>query len=106
MIKKESFVQIMNTLDEFYNGEIAEAFDKLGIYECKFSEHMDVIVNAIDEAVDPECFAEEDENTIDSGSYICDWLFGIGKINEICPTAEELYDYIVNKYLKAVEDDR
>lgn len=98
MIAKESFVAQMEVFDEFFNGEISEAFDKLDIYESRLSRLMDKLVNSIDKDIDPDHLAESDENTSYCGSYVCEWLFGKSEFQEVCSTAEALYDYIVKKY--------
>lgn len=105
MMNKETFVVIINELDSYFNGDIAEGFDKLGIYENHINSCFDNILTAIDKEVDPECYAEEDALTKDCGSYVCCWLFSETEFQEKCPTAEALYDYIESKYSEAPNDD-
>ena len=88
----------MDALDSYFNGDILKAFDMLGIYNTKINDHLDIIVDAIDRDIDPENLAYTDPNTVDCGSYICEWLFGVSDFNEKCKTSGELYDYIVTRY--------
>jgi len=97
MISKESFCKIADTLDEFFNGETFEAFSKLKIHESKLHEEMDIILGAIDADIDPKNKAAEDDE-IPSGSFVCEWLFGSTRFNEICPNSASLYDYVVKAY--------
>ena len=98
MMKKENFVKIMDVLDEYFNGEIAEAFKLLNMGDNRISDKFDIIISAIDMEIDPLGLAREDELTVDCGSYVCSWLFSDTDFNEVCPNASTLYDYIVNKY--------
>lgn len=98
MITQASFVKIMDKLDEYYNGETWSALKTLGIEESVFTNLIDTITDIINEEVDPKHLARTDELTMDCGCYIHDWLFGSSEINEKCKTAEELYDYIAEKY--------
>ena len=97
MISKENFVTIVNAFDEYWN-EKAEALNKLDIYECYFHSFADTILDAIEKEIDPMQLAQTDELTYDCGAFLCEWLFSTGKFQEVCPTAESLYDYIVEKY--------
>jgi hypothetical protein len=103
MINRDSFIKIMNELDEFFNGEVREAFEKLGIYDSRIQDEMDKIIAAIDNDVDPLHLAQEDKFTSFSGSYLCEWLFGISEFNEKCPTSADLYDYICSAYATHAE---
>ena len=105
MMNKETFVTIINELDSYFNGDISEGFDKLGIYENNINRCFDNILTAIDKEMDPECYAEEDPLTCDCGSFVCCWLFCETEFQEKCPTAEALYDYIEKKYNEAPNDD-
>ena len=99
MITKESFVKIMNALDEYYVGDIYKAFQLLQIEDANaITALIDVICEAIDKDIDPRHFAKYDDLTYDCGSYIFEWLFGEGAFQEECKTAEELYDYIMKAY--------
>lgn len=98
MITKTSFVKIMDKLDEYYNGEIWKALQTLGIEENVFTNLLDTITDVMNEEVDPKHLARTDKLTMDCGCYVHDWLLGSSEINEKCKTAEELYDYIVEKY--------
>lgn len=98
MINKTSFIEIMNILDEYFNGEMAKAFNTLGIYECRTTELMDILIIAMTEDIDPKHLAREDELTMDNGCYICEYLFDDGEFRETCPDAGKLYDYIAEKY--------
>lgn len=98
MICKKSFCLIMDALDTYFNGEIAEAITKLGLNEWAMDNVIDNIVNALDSDVDAGELASIDDNCAPCGSYICEWLFGEGALNEICPTAADLYDYIEKRY--------
>lgn len=98
MINRESFINIMDTLDSYFNGDILKAFDMLGIYDNKINTHFNIIVDAIDKDMDPKDLARTDPNTADCGSYICEWLFGVSDFNEKCKTSGELYDYIATRY--------
>ena len=105
MMNKETFVTIINELDSYFNGDISEGFDKLGIYENNINRCFDNILTAIDKEMDPECYAEEDPLTSDCGRFVCCWLFCETEFQEKCPTAEALYDYITAKYDEAPNDD-
>lgn len=98
MINKTSFIETMNILDEYFNGEMAKARNTLGIGECRTNELMDKLITAIADDVDPKHLAREDELVADCGCYICEYLFGVGEFQETCPNAEKLYDYIAKKY--------
>ena len=98
MITKDSFVKIVNAFDAYYNGEINDALEALGIQENAFTALMDTICEAISKDIDPRHFAKDDDLTCDCGSYIFEWLFGEGAFQEECKTAEELYDYIMKAY--------
>lgn len=98
MITKTSFVKIMDKLDEYFNGEAWKALETLGMEENFFTNLLDTITDVMNEEVDPKHLARTDELTMDCGCYVHDWLFGGSEINEKCKTAEELYDYIIEKY--------
>ena len=97
MITKESFVSIVNALDEYWNDKI-EHMEALGIGENYFNSFTDTIIDAIEKEIDPKHTARDDEYCYDCGAYLCEWLFGTGDFQEKCKTAEELYDYIIAKY--------
>ena len=99
-MNKETFVAIVDVLDEYFNGDIAKAFNLLGISENKIAEEMDKILLAVENEIDPEHLAKEDELVADCGSYICNWLFSTEEFNEVCPNAGALYDYIENAYVE------
>ena len=103
MIKRDSFIRIMNELDEFFNGEVRDAFEMLGIYDNRIQDEMDKIIAAIDEDVDPLHLAKDDVLASVSGSYLCEWLFSISEFNEKYPTAADLYDYICAVYANHAE---
>ena len=104
-MNKKTFATIVNHLDLYYNGDISEGFAKLGICETGIDSSMDAILDVIDDEIDPERYAEEDTYTKYSGSYVCAWLFDSTEFQEICPTAEALYDYIEKKYSEAPNED-
>lgn len=97
MISKESFVKIVNALDEYWNDK-AEILKKLDIHECYFHTFTDTIIDALEADIDPKHTVRNDDLVYDCGAYIIKWLFGEGEFQETCPTAESLYDYIQNKY--------
>ena len=101
MISKTAFVKIVNALDELWN-EKGEHLHALGMDESYIATFADMIIEAMSEEIDPKHTARMDEAVMDCGDYICEWLFGTGEFQEICKTAEDLYDYIVNKYNKSV----
>ena len=103
MINRDSFIAIVDELDEFFNGEVREAFEKLDIYESRIQDEMDKIITAIDNDVDPLHLAQEDKFTTLSGSYLCEWLFGTSSFNEECQTGADLYDYICAAYAAHAE---
>lgn len=105
MISKESFVKIMDTLDEFFNGEQYDAMQKLGICESFFQDCMDKVISAIAHDVDPCGIARDDAFGTVSGCFICEWLFGEGEFQEECKTAGELYEYIVNAYINLAKEN-
>lgn len=98
MMKKETFVVIMTEMDTYFNGDIADAFHKLGASENVINNCMDNILSALTKEIDPLKIAATDPFTEDCGDYICEWLFGGGEFQEKCPTAESLYDYIYEQY--------
>ena len=98
MICKESFVEIMDAADSYYNGDIFKAFNLLDIGENAINNIIDAMISAIDTDADPQRRANLNDFTKDCGSYIFEWLFGESELNEICKTAEELYDYILEEY--------
>ena len=98
MITKETFIKVMNELDAFY-GETQALMEKFGFRDDNIiASSFDRIVDALDTEIDPKELARKDEISKDCGSYICDWLFGPSELNEKCPTAADLYDYIINRY--------
>ena len=103
MIGRESFISVLDAIDAYFNGEIFEAFNTLGIAENKINDHIDAIIVAIDNDVDPKHLARQDENVLDCGSYIFEWLFGTSDFQEKCKTAGQLYDYIVAQYLEKID---
>ena len=103
-MKKENFVKVMDILDEYFNGEIAEAFNLLGMSENHITDKFDTIIIVMDAEVDPLGLAHDDEHTADCGSYVCSGLFGDTDFNEICPDAGALYDYIKERYKKFNEE--
>lgn len=103
-MKKENFVKVMDVLDEYFNGEIAEAFNLLKMSENRITDKFDTIICAMDAEVDPLGLASDDERVADCGSYVCSWLFGDTDFNEICPDAGTLYDYIQGQYKKFNEE--
>ena len=98
MITKETFVTMVNAFDEYFNGEIYEALKTIGAQENNIDPIFDSMIDALDKEVDPKRLARDDDNTYDCGSYVCEWLFGEGEFQEVCKTAEELYDYIAARY--------
>ena len=97
MISKDSFITIVNALDEFWHDK-NEHLVALGISDNYFHDFADAILGAIEADIDPKHMARTDELTYDCGNYLCEWLFGQGEFQEKCPNAEALYDYIVAKY--------
>ena len=97
MITKESFISIVNALDEYWSDKL-DHLKALGIYESYFNDFTDVIIDAIEADIDPKHIARDDDLTADCGAYILEWLFGAGEFQEKCPDAGALYDYIVAKY--------
>lgn len=97
MISRNSFIEIVNALDEFWGDKIAH-LEALGFGENYFSSFADVITEAIEKDIDPKHTARDDEHCCDCGSYVFEWLFGVNKFQEICPDAGALYDYITAKY--------
>ena len=97
MISRDSFIEIVNALDEFWGDKI-EHLKALDLGENYFSSFADVITEAIEKDIDPKHTAREDEHCYDCGAYLGEWLFGVGDFQEICPDAGALYDYIVAKY--------
>ena len=104
-LTRENFIKIIDAIDEYYCGDVAQARAVLGIGECVTNELMDIILDAISETVDPKRLAAKDENTSDCGDYICTYLFAETEFQEICPTAGALYDYIKEKYSDAHNED-
>ena len=105
MIERDNFIKIMDTLDDYYNGDIAKAFEILGMSENNIHTHMDAIIDAIDADMDPKHLGRADNLTAFCGSYICEWLFGTGEFQEKCKTAGELYDYIVAAYIALAKEN-
>jgi hypothetical protein len=103
MISKESFVSIMEALDEFWNDKV-EHLKALDIHESYFTNFTDKIIAALEEDIDPKKTARNDEYCYDCGTYICEWLFGEGEFQEKCKTAAELYEYIVAAQIRQVEN--
>ena len=103
MINRDSFITIVSVLDEFFNGEVKEGFELLGICDNRIQDEMDKIVAAIDNDVDPLHLAQKDNFTAWSGSYLYEWLFGDSSFNEECQTGADLYDYICTVYADHAE---
>lgn len=100
-MKKETFVIIMNELDTFFN-DTMEKMAKVGfdLNENPIIDSFDAIADAIHDEIDPDKLAHEDKYCADYGSFIYEWLYGYTEFNDICPTAESLWDYILNAYAK------
>ena len=101
MISKTAFVKIVDALDELWNEKI-EHLRALDMEESYIATFSDIITEAISEEIDPKHRARTDEAAMDCGDYVCEWLFGTGEFQEICKTAEDLYDYIINKYNESI----
>ena len=97
MISRESFIEIVNILDEYWGDKIPH-LEALGFGEAYFSFFADVIIEAIEKDIDPKHTARNDDLCYDCGAYLGEWLFGKGDFQEVCPDAGALYDYIVAKY--------
>ena len=104
MIKRESFIAIMDAADEYFNGDIWKALTILGNGENVITDQMDNILTAIDKDVDPKRLGALDEYTSQCGSYIFEWVCGEGEFQEVCKTAGDLYDYIVRQYEQLKEE--
>jgi hypothetical protein len=98
MITKDSFIKIVDALDEYFNGDVAKALYALNISENVITDLMDNILSAIGREIDPEEKARTDEKVSDCGDYICSYLFSETEFQELCPTAGALYDYIRSVY--------
>lgn len=103
MITKTTFVALMNTLDEYWNDK-APLLSQLGIEECYFHSFADNFTDALDREVDPKRLARYDKYCYDCGSFIIEWLLGDSEFQEVCKTAEELYDYIMTAYELQLEE--
>lgn len=97
MISRDSFIEMVNALDEFWGDKI-EHLEALGFGENYFSSFADVITEAIEKDIDPKHTARDDEHCYACGAYLCEWLFGTDDFQEVCPDAGALYDYTVAKY--------
>lgn len=97
---RENFIKVMNVLDEYFNGDLPNALEKLGIGEWCIDRYIDTFCDVIDNEIDPLGVAHLDENPAvrDCGSYINEWLFGKSDFNETCKDAGALYDYIAAQY--------
>ena len=104
MISRDSFIKIVSEIDNYWSNKMP-LLQQLGIEESYFNTLADVITDAIDEDVDPKHLARTDDATYDCGSYLCEWLIWSedSKLRAQCPTAGDLYDYIVLHY-KALEN--
>ena len=102
MITRENFITIMNAFDEYWNEKL-EALKALDIHECYFHSFADTILDALEAEIDPKKLARTDDLTYDCGAFLAEWLFGEGKLQEKCPDAGSLYDYICEAYKKSNE---
>ena len=104
-MNKPNFVKIMDSLDEYYNGDTMKAFNLLGICENSITAILDDITEAISAEMDPDRLARSDSDpeVRDCGSYVVEWLFGNSEFQEKCKTAGELYDYIKEQYKNVKE---
>lgn len=101
MITKETFCTIINEADKYFNGRIYEALKHLEITENAIGDIIDEMVAAIDHEIDPDRKARDDEYCWDCGSFIWMWICTYGENvfrDKICPTAADLYDYIIKAY--------
>ena len=101
MIAKETFCTIVNEADKYFNGDIHKAFELLQISENIISDAMDTIIGAIDDEIDPKHKAIDDDYCWDCGSFVWEWICGLneeGSFRSKCPTAGNLYDYIIKVY--------
>ena len=106
MITKSTFITIMNECDRFY-GETWDTMQKLGINtDCDpITRFADTVLEVIDKEVDPDRLAAEDKYCDQSESYLFEWLFGENEFNNICATAEDLWNYISAAYAKKASAD-
>ena len=102
MITKETFCIIIDEADKYFNGNINKAFELLQINENIISDAMDTIIGAIDDEIDPKHKAIDDDYCWDCGSFIWQWICGLDdgedSFRNKCPTAGDLYDYIISAY--------
>jgi len=105
MIEKKNFITMADTIKQYFTGDVPKAFDILGINETVIDNMMDAFTMALSNEVDPLGLARLDENVVDCGDYICHWLFNEGEFEKLCPTASDLYDYIVNRYSQLKKED-
>ena len=99
MMNKSTFVTIMNEMDKFYN-ETWKPMEALGFNQDSnaITIAMDTILEAVDKEIDPKRLAKDNVYTEESGSFLFEWLFGETEFNEVCKTAESLYDFILHIY--------
>ena len=90
MISRENFITIMDSADEYFNGDIWKAFNLLGSGDNAISDVMDHILTAIDKDVDPKHLGQTDEYTSFCGSFVFEWVCGEGEFQEVCKTAGDL----------------
>ena len=106
MMNKSTFITIMNEMDKFYN-ETWKSMEALGFNQDSnaITVGMDTILEAVDKEIDPKGLAKNDSYTKESGSFLFEWLFGETEFNNICATAENLWNYIGAAYAKKASED-
>lgn len=96
---KENICTILQELDEFYN-DYAPALEQAGmsLEGSRIMRIMDTITDALSCELDPKGLGKYDDHGYDSGSLLYSWLFGCDQFQEVCPTAEALYNYCKSLY--------
>lgn len=105
-MKKKTFIIIMNELKHFY-GDTWEKVKALGFdpEHDAFTHFADMVYEALEEEVDPDRLAEKDKYCAEAESFLFEWIFGDSDFNNLCPTAEDLWNYIQKSYSKSVSKE-
>lgn len=104
VITKKSFCDIMEALDAYWT-HLRALEDVLDVYFEKgmMTDIIDSVVDALEEELEPQFYDPELDFQIDDDPLIMRWLIGFESDRTVddryLETAEDLYDYLVEKNL-------
>lgn len=108
MITKTSFCDIMAALDSYWTN-LRALEDVLDVYfeHGMMTDIIDKVVDALEEELEPQFYDPELDLNIDEDPIIMRWLTGLESDRTVdgrlLASAEELYDYLIEKREKTLE---